>query len=132
MTGDFTTFTIFAMTIIMSGLALWKPNLILAIMSTGFWAVLLYYVVNNPITGMPADSAGGNMIVMVCSVGIIAIPLITFMRMNGERKERISKMQKEGENEGRYYNTRGRAKDISELNGAEYEKFLADETRRRR
>jgi hypothetical protein len=98
-----------------------SPNLVLAIMCSGMWVVLLFYDLANPFAGMPASSTGGNIVVVVFMVGIIAPMLITFMRNSNDKKERIAKLRKEGREQGIIYDRNGKIKPQYNYEAGEYE-----------
>ena len=125
-TTAMTLIAIISFAIVLTLITIWKPEYLWAIMSSGAWGVLLWYILNNPINGIVNGSAGSNTLVLVLYVGIVAPPIYTFMRMRSGKKERIIQMNKEAEkeNRGTFYNSKGKQKTLGDLTSEEYRSVL--------
>lgn len=113
-----------------------KPNLIMAIMCAGIWFVLLWFNLNNPLGGMPLASQGGNALVVVLLVGIVAPLIITLMRLSNDKKQTrlalYDKHIKEGNLSDIETISRGRTNDVDELTPSEYKTLIHSKLHRRR
>lgn len=136
--GQVTYIALFFIVLVLSGFVIWgrNPNMIVAIMSAGMWAVLLWYNIQNPITGMATGSTGSQMLVMIFGVGIIAMPLITVMRMNNNKREykqyQYDQKIKRGDLSEVETITRGRSNDIEDMSASEYKQYLHGKLHARR
>lgn len=61
-------------------LALWRFNILLAIVSSASWLAFLFYHLNNIPTGVTKGDTTDTYIVLAIVIMIIAVPLITFVR----------------------------------------------------
>lgn len=113
-----------------------KPNMVMAIMCSGMFVVLLWFVLNNPFASMAADSTGNNIFVMVLMLGILAPIMITIFRQQSERRQTRQQMYEQRIKSGDLSQietiSRGRTNNEGELTESEYKMLIHSKLHRRR
>ena len=128
--GGMTLIALFLLALVLSAFVIWgkTPNLVITTMATGAWAVIWWYSINNPMTGMAIGSIGNQFLVMVCVVGLIGMPLTYFMRTGNDRKQSRQNQYKERIQSGDLSEaetvSRGRTNDMGDLSASEYKTYI--------
>lgn len=117
-----------ALALFFTVIALWRINIVLAIVSSVGWVAFLYYHLNNLPSGITAGDTSDTYVVMAIVGIILAVPLITIARTKGRTGRSIGSM----EGDERESNGNGKKVTLSSMNTQEYQAYLKGRIHRRK
>lgn len=74
-------------------IALWRVNILLALLPSCLWIALLFYHLSNQPAGIVAGDTADTYIVWGLIIAILAIPMITIFRLRGRTSRSVGSIE---------------------------------------
>ena len=138
MTIDASGYILILLCIGISYLAIYKKNMLIAVLASAIWLMLMIFFRSNPIAGFTTGSNGDKVTTVVLLGLMIAVPLVSWSFWRGEKKynerdeQEYQFKQKERKADPTYSDVTSASNSINlqDMSDAEYLRLLQNQSRK--